>query len=113
MSRNTSLQLTTPAGVFTGREKAGMTLIGVGILGLVVAFLGAGPAAPVLLFWGSIGGIVAGAFVYFSVALRHPAGVDNNGLWFRSATSRGMAGWILGIVFTGFYILLYWGSGPP
>ena len=34
--------------------------------------------------------------------------MDNNGIWFSPATARGMAGWMLGIVFTGFYVLLYW-----
>ncbi len=34
--------------------------------------------------------------------------VDNHGVWFRSVSSRGLIGYALGVVLTGFYILLYW-----
>ncbi len=33
---------------------------------------------------------------------------NNNNIWSSSLTSRGVWGWILGIVIAGFYILLYW-----
>jgi len=33
--------------------------------------------------------------------------VNNNGVWFRSISSRGLWAWILGVLLTGFYILLY------
>ena len=40
---------------------------------------------------------------------RHiPAGIKNNGVYFNSLTNRGALGWLLGIVLTGFYVLLYW-----
>lgn len=85
-----------------------MALVGLGLVGLIVAFVGTGSSFPVLSFWVSIGGIVAGGAVLARTYLARPAGVDNNGIWFSSTTARGMAGWILGIVLTGFYILLYW-----
>lgn len=34
--------------------------------------------------------------------------VDNHGVWFRSVSSRGIVGFMLGFLLTGFYILLYW-----
>ena len=34
-------------------------------------------------------------------------GIKNNGVWFKSVSSRGLLGWISGIVLTGFYIVLY------
>lgn len=37
-----------------------------------------------------------------------PPGIKNNGVWFDSLTNRGLQGWILGIVLTAFYVLLYW-----
>ena len=43
-----SFQLTTPTSQFGTAEKVGMALMGVGILGLVVALFGAGSAFPVL-----------------------------------------------------------------
>lgn len=35
----------------------------------------------------------------------------NNGIWFRSLTSRGLAAWVLALILTGFYCLLYWFPG--
>ena len=58
----------------------------------------------------SIGLLCFGGALVFRNLARKPAGVDNNGVWFSSATARGMAGWIMAVVFTGFYILLYWSS---
>ena len=37
-----------------------------------------------------------------------PAGIRNDGLKQSPSTTRGSIGWILGIVITGFYVLLYW-----
>lgn len=34
-------------------------------------------------------------------------GIKNDGVWFKSISSRGMWAWILGITLTGFYIVLY------
>lgn len=34
-------------------------------------------------------------------------GIKNDGVWFKSVSSRGLWGWISGIVLTGFYIVLY------
>ena len=103
-----SFQLTTPTSQFDTPQKVGMALMGVGLLGLVVALFGAGSAFPVASFWVSIGGLTLGGAIYFRTYLKRPAGIDNDGLWFSSATARGMLGWIFGIVFTGFYIILYW-----
>lgn len=37
-----------------------------------------------------------------------PAGIKNNGIWFDSLTNKGVWAWVLGIVLTGFYVILYW-----
>ncbi len=34
-------------------------------------------------------------------------GIKNDGVWFKSVSSRGLWGWVSGIVITGFYIVLY------
>lgn len=39
---------------------------------------------------------------------RIQAGIQNHGIWQVGYTSRGIAGWILSLVLTGFYIILYW-----
>ncbi len=36
------------------------------------------------------------------------AGIKNNGVMFESLTNRGLWAWVLGIVLTSFYVLLYW-----
>lgn len=36
-----------------------------------------------------------------------PPGIRNNGVWLRSLTSRGVTAWGLGVLITGFYIVLY------
>ncbi|MDG1571849.1 4Fe-4S binding protein [Robiginitalea sp. M366] len=37
----------------------------------------------------------------------HPAGIRNNGVWFKSLSARGIWAWGLGILLTGFYVVLY------
>jgi polyferredoxin len=37
----------------------------------------------------------------------HPAGIKNNGIWFKSISGRGIWAWGLGLLLTGFYIILY------
>ena len=34
--------------------------------------------------------------------------ITNDNLYFNSLTSRGSAGWALGVLLTGFYVVLYW-----
>lgn len=105
-----SIQLTSnPAGHVGALQRAALMAIGVGIVMLMAAAFGAGASAPVPMLLGSVGLIVAGALVYivrqYGAA---PAGVQNNGIMFSGATARGAVGWTLGVVITGFYVLVYW-----
>lgn len=109
-----SLQLTghEPAGM-TGAERVGHIMIGLGVVALLVAAFGAGPTAPLPFFIGafgltSIGGVMAALPRY----LRGPAGIRNNNIMTSGITHRGAVAWILGVVITGFYILLYWFPAP-
>ncbi|WP_340077398.1 4Fe-4S binding protein [Leptobacterium sp. I13] len=62
-----------------------------------------------LWFTLSIGFIVIGAIVYANrLYLSHPEGIKNNGVWFKSISNAGLWGWVLGIILTGFYVILYW-----
>ncbi len=103
-----SLQLTSPGSGYSVRQKTGLACIGVGILALLVTFLGKGALSPVITFGISLAGFLSGSGFLFAGLLRRAPGVNNHGIWFSGVTARGMAGWILGIVFTGFYIILYW-----
>ena len=35
-------------------------------------------------------------------------GIKHDNIYFRGLTNKGILGWLVGIVFTGFYIALYW-----
>src|SRR5690606_8150144 len=39
---------------------------------------------------------------------RETPGVRNEGVMFSGLSARGLAGWVLGLVLTGGYVLLYW-----
>ncbi|PSR02893.1 MAG: 4Fe-4S ferredoxin, partial [Bacteroidetes bacterium SW_11_45_7] len=43
--------------------------------------------------------------------MKRPPGIDNKHNMFWGVRNRGAIGWILGIVFTGFYVLIYWFPG--
>lgn len=106
-----SLQLTAPTTELSLADKLGLGLLAAGVLVLLLAWTGPGASHSALTFWGSFGLMTAGALVYVWRYLRRPAGVQNDGIWFSSTTARGAVGWILGIVFTGGYVLLYWVDG--
>lgn len=60
---------------------------------------------------GLVFGVTAvGAAIYYWAAFgRGPAGIKNNGIFHSSATRQaGVLSWMLAIVFTGFYVVLYW-----
>jgi len=103
-----SLQLTSPTSDFDASERAGLLVFGTGIVALMVAAFGAGSAFPTAFLIGGVGAIVLGPLIYFQRFLRRPAGINNDGMWFSSTTAIGAIGWLLGVVFTGFYIVLYW-----
>jgi len=53
--------------------------------------------------------LIGGARVYFWLnARRREPGIHHDGIFFSSSMNRGWIGWGLGIVMTGFYVVLYW-----
>ena len=155
-----TLSLTPPSKMGT-TERVGATLAAIGILALLVAFLGAKALSPwlVMTFAGTsavMGGIltsinaakykpfamilwalgaigfamlafrinltgwpmlglvfgltaVGGMIFFWGTFGKGPAGIKNNGIFHSEATRQaGVISWILAIVFTGFYIILYW-----
>ena len=155
-----TLSLTPPSKMGV-TERIGATFVAIGILALLVAFLGAKGLSPwlvmafagtaivtggvlttinsakykpfSLILWvvGAIGlamlafrinltgwamfGLVfaltaVGALIFFWGTFgKGPAGIKNNGIFHSEAYRQGgVISWILAIVFTGFYIVLYW-----
>ncbi|PIB26339.1 4Fe-4S binding protein [Maribacter sp. 4G9] len=82
----------------------GMT--GLGILVLQLFNLQLGNSA----LWLSISLLLIflGVFLFSQAAYAHKhEGIKNDGVWFKSISSRGLMGWLTGIALTGFYIVLY------
>lgn len=64
---------------------------------------------PDYFLWLSLGLIAAGVVIFAHAEYRgKPAGIKNDGVWFKSMTSRGVFAWGAGILLTLFYIILYW-----
>ena len=90
-------------------QKVGLALGTLSFLVLVLAFVGVDLTPRGLWLTLSLLGIGIGVFVYSRGAyLHHPEGIKNNGVWFSSTSARGAIGWILGVIMTAFYVLLYW-----
>lgn len=84
-------------------------LIGMSGLGVMLLSL-TSVSFPNKTLWLSLSlvAIIVG-IVWFSANayLSETAGIKNDGVWFKSISSRGVWGWIAGIVLTGFYVVLY------
>jgi len=90
-------------------KKTGMASIGIGFLFFLISLTGVSNEQPILYAFLSFGLIAAGSILYFLIQIREsPAGVKNNRIFFDAITSRKAIAWILGVVLTVFYILLYW-----
>jgi polyferredoxin len=85
------------------------TAVGFGGLGILVLAL-CNMNLPWRVFWLSLSVVMMAvgviAFAKAEYQNKHE-GIKNNGVMFKSLTSRGFWGYILGIVLTGFYVVLY------
>lgn len=90
------------------QQKLGAT---VGILGLVILLLASfNVNFQPLWLWLTVALVaIAGGITWYSRATyqNRPAGIKNDGVFFRSLTSRGLWGYIVGVLLTSFYIILY------
>ncbi len=90
-------------------KKSGLALFGLGLLMLFVSLTGASDGTPLLFLLLSFGLASAGGLLYILPQIReNPPGIKHNSIFFSAAMARGAIGWIIGICFTGFYVLLYW-----
>jgi len=90
------------------QQKLGATI---GILGLVILLLASFNVnfQPIWLWLTVALAAIAGGITWYSKATyqNHPAGIKNDGVFFRSLTSRGLWGYVVGVLLTSFYIILY------
>lgn len=105
--RSMSLAGEPPKALNTVQKLAVLVgMAGLGILVLQLFNLNLGNSA--LWLTVSIVAMFVGV-IWFSQAeyANKQKGIKNDGVWFKSISSRGILAWIAGIVFTGFYIILY------
>jgi len=110
MKNNESLSLANPhPKEVDALQKTGIVLVGVGVLILFVALGGIKLSNEGLFLSTSLITIFSGTILYaFRTYMTIPAGIKNNGVFQSSLTNKGVIGWLVGIILTGFYILLYW-----
>ncbi len=90
-------------------RKTGLALFGMGLLALLVAFAGGGSAEPLLTLLLSFGLIGVGALVYIvRNQMKDPPGIRNDNKVTSPLFARGAPAWLIFVLFTGFYVLLYW-----
>ena len=105
--KSMSLTGEPPKALNTGQKLAVLVgMAGLGILVLQLFNLNLGNSA----LWLTVAMLaIFMGVVWFSKAAYGGTskGIKNDGVWFKSISSRGVLGWLAGIAFTGFYIVLY------
>lgn len=92
-----------------GVQKVALVAVSIGLLLLLLSAFGIANRQPLAYFTLVMALLAGGGVVYAKEQYKNkPPGIKNNGVWFTSLTARGAAGWIAGIVLTGFYVLIYW-----
>ncbi len=106
----------TPGGHrLTVLEKAGLGLFGIGLLILAAGlFTASDVSSEARMLWLGLawGGIAGGGLLYgLHKHLSERPGIRNHGKTTDNLTARGALGWTLAVLFTGFYVMLYWFPG--
>ncbi|PVW17372.1 4Fe-4S binding protein [Marixanthomonas spongiae] len=106
--RNMSLTGQPPKTINTQQKIASF----IGLAGLLVLFLALfNVNFPNKTLWLTISLLaIAAGTIWFAKAeyLSKHEGIKNDGVYFKSLTSRGFWAWVLGITLTLFYVVLYW-----
>ncbi len=110
MSEHKSISLANPNPYgINGLYKLSIGLISIALLILVLALANLTKAYNNVLVYVCLGFIFLGTVLYTkAIYANQPEGIKNHYVWFRSLTSRGILGWILGVILTSFYVLIYW-----
>lgn len=106
---NHSMSLAKPDAIgLTSKKKIALAVGVVGLFILVLALANTNFPNKGMFLTTSLLLISVGTLLYANDAyLTKLEGIKNDGVWFKSISSRGILGWITGIVLTLFYIVLY------
>jgi len=106
---NHSMSLATPDALnITTKQKIALGLGLIGLFILTLALFNTSFPNKGLFLTFALGLIVIGTIFYSREAyLNKLEGIKNDGVWFKSISSRGFWGWSVGIILTAFYIVLY------
>lgn len=89
-------------------QKLSLALACIGVLLLLIPIAGVDLSASLFLPI-SLGAITLGTISYtFATYKNKSAGIKNDGVFHASLTNRGVVAWVIGVLLTGFYVLLYW-----
>ncbi len=92
----------------TNKQKIALAIGVIGLFILAIALFNVNFPNEGLFLSLALGLITIGTIWYSREAyLNKLEGIKNDGQWFKSVSSRGLWGWIVGVVLTGFYIVLY------
>ncbi|MDW5290163.1 4Fe-4S binding protein [Formosa sp. PL04] len=106
---NNSMSLANPDALdITNKQKIALAIGSVGLFIFILALLNTNFPNKAVFITLSLGSIFGGVILYSREAYLHKLeGIKNDGVWFKSISSRGILGWMLGVVLTTFYIVLY------
>ncbi len=106
---NYSMSLAKPeANDLTTKQKIAVAIGVIGLFILTLALFNTNFPNKGLFLTIALGLISVGTLIFANdVYLTKLEGIKNDGVWFKSMSSRGTLGWITGIILTGFYIVLY------
>ena len=109
MNRPATINQTDNGNSYKLYKFTGIGFITAGFVLFAALFAGVVSLDAMIASSAMFGSITVGSFLYFyGKIFSHKAGVNNAGIWLSGLTARGIAGWVLGVVITGFYVLLYW-----
>jgi ferredoxin-type protein NapH len=111
MQADNSLSLANPQPIHTSvTQKIALATISISVLILLAVWAGSGVMGnPTLVLGFALGLATIGTLLYVREEYAtKPEGIKNNGVWFKSLANRGIWGWMLGVLLTGFYVALYW-----
>lgn len=96
------------SGTLDSVQRMALTIAALGVLALLVSIPLETIPQPKAWLGASLLAILVGTVLYARRSyLTRPAGIKNDGVWHSTITARGAVAWIIGIMLTGFYVLLY------